>query len=39
MDIRYAFWNNKGRHQQQGRLAFQAIAGYAEAHRTVESWR
>lgn len=31
MDIRYAFWNNKGGTGKTS-LAFQAIAGYAEAH-------
>lgn len=32
MDIRYAFWNNKGGTGKTS-LAFQAIAGYAEANR------
>ncbi|WP_205169392.1 ParA family protein [Burkholderia sp. LMG 13014] len=31
MDIRYAFWNNKGGTGKTS-LAFQAITGYAEAH-------
>ena len=31
MDIRYAFWNNKGGTGKTS-LAFQAICGYAEAH-------
>lgn len=31
MDVRYAFWNNKGGTGKTS-LAFQSIAGYAEAH-------
>lgn len=31
MDVRYAFWNNKGGTGKTS-LAFQAISGYAEAH-------
>ena len=33
MDLRYAFWNNKGGTGKTS-LAFQAICGYAEKHQS-----